>query len=133
MPIFPVYDIDYNTTTKKLIAGTFARSLQTFPVDSIINSIITSMDKNPVNAISAIIYPSPAANMINLEIKGNTSSQSGVITVFSMQGRIVKNINTQSISKTAINIEDLPAGAYIVRTSVGDKTLVNRFIKTALK
>ncbi|HET6245006.1 MAG: T9SS type A sorting domain-containing protein [Bacteroidetes bacterium] len=132
MPIFPVYDIDYNSTTKKIIAGTFARSLMTFPMDSIISQgLITVNEVNSNSPVSSSVYPSPAIATLVLEIKGIQSGESVSISIFSMDGRPLKTINSQYSSKTVINIGDLNPGAYIIKSDVGGKTFINRFVKTS--
>jgi len=49
MPIILVFDVELDLVSKRVVAGTFARSLQTFPLDSIIpqsNPIVASAGAN---------------------------------------------------------------------------------------
>ena len=128
MPVMPVYDIDYNSTTKKLIAGTFARSLMTFPMDSIVDKNTSISDKLS-EQYSSSVYPSPATNQVTLDIAGNVAGESAVINIFSTGGRLVKTITRKNSEKTIISINDLSSGTYIIKTDIGDKTLINRFVK----
>lgn len=65
MPVVPVFDIAFHPIDNRLLAGTFARSMMAFPLDSL--GIVT-------NAISAAkiptglsLFPNPAVEKINFQ------------------------------------------------------------------
>jgi photosystem II stability/assembly factor-like uncharacterized protein len=70
MPIIPVFDVDYNPFTKMLFAGTFARSMQSYPMDSLFVQSTSGLptivqDINNVNNIK--IYPTNTHEFITIE------------------------------------------------------------------
>lgn len=68
------------------------------------------------------IYPNPAKEIITLASKNNSAINS--IQITDLNGRIVKNNNTNGISEAQINVSDLTSGMYFVtvKTDAGSGT-----------
>lgn len=109
MPICPVYDMDWDLLQNRLVAGTHARSLMTFPVDSLLPSgVISALHDTP--ALEVSLYPNPATDYIELK-----SPESGTrFTLHDIQGRLLKSNRITGFEKR-IPIQDLPAGTYLVQ------------------
>ena len=118
MPIMVVWDLDFNPNTNKLIAGTYARGLQTIDVTSLMTNVGI---KNANITLSDIyIFPNPATNEINVKALEKVKS----INIVDQQGKILTKTREQKI-----NIETLAAGVYyaVIETEKGKVT--KKFIK----
>ena len=128
MPVVPVYDIDYDEINNKLIAGTHARSLMSFPVDSIL--LTTSVTQyNAHYETNFIVYPSLANNEINLKLD-NLNSDLIKVALYSNDGKLVKSaqiINNQSLLNISVN--SLKPGLYFVVVYNDHVKHISKFIK----
>ncbi len=78
MPFIPVYDIDLNVAKNEIIAGTFARSIMTFPIDSLnINVAVAKINlsgltykQNGIGVENVTIALDPQSNIINTDASG---------------------------------------------------------------
>ena len=64
------------------------------------------------------VYPNPVSSEIFIE----TSSFDNVISIYSIQGTLIRNVTTNS-NKTKINIDDLSKGVYLLE--IFDKKIEN--------
>ena len=126
MPIFPVYDLEINTAQNRLIAATFAMSMQTLPLDSafiqppkIINVGIHNTARDQIN-----IYPNPSNGIVNVHLN-NTS---GSIEVVNLLGRtlLYKAIHS---NEEQLNISQLAKGTYFIRIHTSEKSWVKKISK----
>jgi hypothetical protein len=102
MPVIVVWDLEYNPNTQKLLAGTYARGLQTIDVSSLI--VGTEPRKTTLDdALS--VYPNPTQDFVQLNYKGRINE----VALYDANGRLM--IRTQ---ERRINLLDLPAGAYLL-------------------
>ncbi|HPI55058.1 MAG TPA: T9SS type A sorting domain-containing protein, partial [Chitinophagaceae bacterium] len=111
MPIIPVFDIDYNPATKRLIAGTFARSMQTMEVDSIFNSkeqtnvgVSSTISSNAV-----ILYPNPSQTHFTISAEDLIK-----VTLIDLYGRVVRDYSANYISSRYFPCSDIKNGHYLV-------------------
>ena len=84
------------------------------------------------NAGAVQVYPSPAQSAISVvisnDIKGN-----GNIALYDIAGRNVRRqaiMKSSNLLQTAINVNDLTPGLYLVEVKIGDRY---KFTKTVLK
>lgn len=64
------------------------------------------------------MYPNPSSSNVTL----SASTALGIVTVCDLEGRIVESINTTEIS-LIVDLSELAAGTYIVRTDLGEQKL----------
>lgn len=64
MPYIEVYDLEINESEKTLIAGTFGKSIMSFPLENILRTLVKTKDDLP--ALSISIMPNPASNKITI-------------------------------------------------------------------
>lgn len=72
------------------------------------------------------IYPNPVGDIAQLFIKDIEGVYE--ISIYNMQGQLVKSLKTASIN-TAINLNDLSTGTYIVKASNGVDNFSKRIVK----
>lgn len=119
MPIILVFDIEIDLLSKRLVAGTFARSIQSISLDSLLDFAVGV--KELETKIQFSVYPNPASEFIRIKSSAN-------FTDFNWQ---IVNMNGQVIMsgydiKNSINISDLAPGNYVFVPDNGQKT---KFLK----
>lgn len=72
------------------------------------------------------IYPNPTSDIFNL---ASTTSTIESIKLTDLNGRVVKNINVNSLSATEVNISDLTAGMYFVTVQTDNGSGSTKIIK----
>lgn len=127
MPIVPVYDIDINTQTNRLLAGTFARSLWSISIPQLVATIPNAIDNLENAGVSVRVFPNPAVNFLQVEAftEGNAN-----IRIYSIQGKLCKNLQTiWQNGRIHIPVSDLATGSYVVSVETNEKTYYSKFIK----
>jgi hypothetical protein len=118
MPIMVIWDLEYNPNTYKLIAGTYARGMQTIDVTSLMTSV--GIENTTLIQSSVSIFPNPAVNEINIK----ASEKIKTISIIDQQGKVITNTTTQKI-----NIENLARGVYNIVIETEKGKITKRFIK----
>ena len=124
MPIIPVYDLDYNEGTHRIIAGTFARSIQTMPIDSIFKPVKPPFAEGVTDnskVISCTVYPNPSSDYFTIQ-STNTTALSAIIV--DMHGSVIRKYNYIA-PQQHFSCKDMTAGYYIV-SIVTTKGRVNK-------
>ena len=114
LPTIPVYDIDADTITDRLIAGTFARSMMSFPLDSIMpaEEVIEPNAVTEAGAIELNVFPNPFDASLSVAWPEGTHR----VVIFDMAGRqVFEHMGLLPLSQP-INTSEWPAGSYVVRT-----------------
>lgn len=127
MPIIPVYAIDYNPATKKIIAGTFAMGIQTMIIDSALEStppVINSGIKD-YESLNCSIYPNPVVNVLHI-VPDFDGSYTVLLT--NGLGQNVVNFATQK-GQSELNLENLPLGLYYLTVQQGHKKMQTKIMK----
>ncbi len=125
MPVFPIFDLVYDSLNRRIIAGTYARGMYSISVDSIIPDLTNSIDNIDIeNSLS--VYPNPANNYINIELK---SLKIQKIDILNSIGEQVFSKDYKNISECKVNIQDLEVGTYFVRIMYGNNYVTKKFIK----
>ena len=93
-----------------------------FAVDDFLVTTTGQMSTEDFFSKNFSMYPNPANGIVTLSAKNNTAINSVQIT--DLNGRIVKNSNTNVISEAQINVSDLNTGMYFVtvKTDAGSGT-----------
>lgn len=107
MPVIPVFDIAFHPLDNRLLAGTFARSMMAFPLDSL--GIVTHYPERKIKENELSIYPNPATDKINFSHNGN-----GRLMVYSIAGG--QKVLEEKISRDnrQIDITGLAPGTYLL-------------------
>jgi photosystem II stability/assembly factor-like uncharacterized protein len=133
MPYVPSFDLDWNAAQNTLIAGTFARSIMTYPIDSLIasppNDTSTAVSNFIADRLTLETFPNPAKNEINITFPGHPGKSSEVV-VLDMNGKLVKKGKSAGVKiQVKMNIADLPSGSYFVKSKTGSIIRSGKFIK----
>lgn len=82
----------------------------------------TTLSTSDFFAKNFSVYPNPSNGLVNLASKNNTAINA--IQITDLNGRVVRNINTNGVSETQVNISDLTTGMYFlnVQTDLGSGT-----------
>lgn len=125
MPVIPVYDIDRDPFSNKLLAGTFARSMWSYPIDSILAT--SGIKENTVN-VDISVYPNPASDYLYIksERKGFSPQR---IFIYNLKGELVMAEMFNGKDQGKIDIEKLPIGIFYLRLETGKMQAVVKFVK----
>lgn len=118
MPILPVYDLEWNEVNNELIAGTFARSLATFPLDSILQDPVSSeLVSVPDRALK--LFPSPASTVLNIEIEEISAHEKLELFLFNTTGVLV--LTKEILPTDKLDVSQLISGVYFIKIKKGNK------------
>ncbi|MEO1257867.1 MAG: T9SS type A sorting domain-containing protein [Bacteroidota bacterium] len=131
MPFVPSFDIDWNPFENTVIAGTFARSIMTYPIDSLLFAppVDTSTSTQNVVAqkLSLEVFPNPATARINVRFPSSTNTESEIV-IFDKSGKLfLKQLITGEVAE--LNVSALPPGEYFVKGKTGHIVRSGRFVK----
>lgn len=122
MPIIPVYDIELDITNKKIVAGTYARSIQTYDYNAILISIGI---QNPLAISNISVFPNPANLQISLKLPTNVNTNNCNVSIIDAQGKtVLTTCETKEIA-----IAHLSKGMYIVEAISGNQKFVGKWMK----
>ncbi len=135
MPFVPVYDLEINLAQNTLMAGTHARSIMTYPLDSIMfpveDSTVINVKAPPVKAHQLDIFPSPAENNVNIAFQHTEGQGVYELVVVDMSGRLVHQSEGNALGKEVVelNIADWAKGPYVVKVKTRHVVRMGRFVK----
>ena len=134
MPFVPTFDLDWNVAQNTLMAGTFARSIMSYPIDSLLFVVPpdTTVAVRPVvsKMEDVKIFPNPAKNQVTVACPGNPGKATEIV-ILDQTGRLVQRVElkTQGNIRRQFNISALPAGEYVVKVKTGQLIRRGRFVK----
>lgn len=127
MPLIPVFDIKVDTAMHRLVAGTFARSLQTIPLDSMVEeTIVTDV---PEAGRLPLTYPNPCTEGFYL------SAGIQQARIFDGNGRLVLDYSSAVSAQTGnqnagyIPTQNWAPGLYFLVTDVDGQGLKSTILK----
>ncbi|MEL6831954.1 MAG: T9SS type A sorting domain-containing protein [Bacteroidota bacterium] len=125
MPFVQVRDLEIDFTTNELVAASFARSIMTYSLDSLVNGQTVDTRDERFLVADLTLSPNPASGPVQLRWKG-LESQPTQMRLLTLDGQEVwrtqftpqgdqgqKQINLQS---------ELPAGIYLVQLQQGGRS-----------
>ncbi|MEM7103156.1 MAG: T9SS type A sorting domain-containing protein [Bacteroidota bacterium] len=132
MPIIPVFDLTHDETNNRLVAGTFARGIQTFPIDSILVEVVDPpVSVNQIFDESAVLnlFPVPASSHINLDFFVPAHAKAVNLVMFDAVGRVLWNETVVGTGAKVLkkDISDLVQGVYFVNIESGGEKLSGAF------
>ena len=135
MPTIAIYDLDWNVENNELIAGTHARSIMTYPLDSIVVDMMpedtTVTTLNPVFQVNPLkVYPSPAIDIITVEFQNNEPGRAAEIVLINQQGQVLGQRTSRVGGKVTetFDVSNWPSGIYRVSVKVRHEVRSTSFI-----
>jgi len=135
MPIVNVYDILINPTTNELVAGTFARSIMTYPLDSIStpDDVVVVSTSKPGNIVpkGIKVYPTVASDFVQVEIKNREPGKRIEWLVISTNGQVMhqsSNPINEEVSEQ-LDISNYPPGQYFIKAKNRHQIRSAAFVK----
>jgi WD40 repeat protein len=134
MPFVPVYDLDLNPDQKTLIAGTHARSIMTYPLDSLrIGENSSTFSPGGVAAPALSVTPSPASGTATLTLSNLLSKQEAAVYIADMAGNIVwrEFFSGYGNHRSNVDLHQYAPGIYIACAKINGKAvIVKKFVVT---
>ncbi len=117
MPLIPVFDIEIEPTEKRLVAGTFARSIWSFPLDSLFIGSTSIEELSSKNEIT--VFPNPSNGSFQIDLGNFNTNQ---VKIYDLKGKLVfqKTFNNSGIQ--SINSK-LSNGNYILHLESEDSQI----------
>jgi len=81
-----------------------------------------------LNPASISIYPNPAADLISVDLSAIDLSNSGVISIFDTNGRLVTKVNQRINKVIQVDVSQLNNGQYLMHISDGSNVIGKRFV-----
>lgn len=134
MPYVSTFDIDYNPQNRRIIAGTFARSMYSFPLDS----LLTQPNEEPVGIHNPnvpiytgqlLAYPIPTRQTLTITLP---HSGTAALTLYNLQGQTVftQALHArQPAQAEAVNLTHLPPGIYLAQLQQGKYLYTQKIVK----
>ncbi len=134
MPMIPVYDLAWNEALNTLIAGTFGRSIWSYPINEILNPSANPVSVKPVAKVynTLKIFPSPAKERVTISFSNTEPGKKAEAVIINTKGQVVLN-KIFPPDETEINwnptISHLPSGNYFIKIKIRHQVLSGAFIK----
>jgi Secretion system C-terminal sorting domain len=129
LPFVPVYDLEYNPKMRTLVAGTYARSIVTFPLDSLrYSGSVSISDPENTNQNALIVMPSPADNFIQVSVNQFDGSSGVELLIFDSKGKLVEQqkMGASGIFQERIMTNHYSSGVYYVMLRQSGKVLSHK-------
>jgi len=117
MPFVPVYDLALNLSKKTLIAGTFARSIMSFPIDSLrIGENSSTFSPGGVAPPILTLNPTLAYSSTYLNVDNLKSNQSAEVFITDFSGKTLWRELYKGFGKhdAQIDLSNFAPGVYVV-------------------
>ena len=135
MPVYTVLDIDYDSLNHKLLAGTYARSLMSYNIDSLLYVAPkdTTVDTTFVSEVENDFYkvfPNPVDNLLTVYSRQLADFD---VKIYDAEGEIIFSNNkttNHELPTTNYNIDvsKLFDGVYYLVINNGKKKAVKKFV-----
>jgi len=139
MPYVPVYDLEWNIAKNELIAGTFARSIMTYSIDSLLaGNFVNPPDTTGVavreiidNKSKLKIFPSPATNYVQVEFEKSEPGKNYDLVILDASGKLMHQEKGTQEGKVSqqIDVSNMASGTYFVKIKFRHTIRTGVFVK----
>ncbi|RMG87856.1 MAG: T9SS C-terminal target domain-containing protein, partial [Bacteroidetes bacterium] len=136
MPLVPVYDLEWNVVKNEIVAGTFARSIMSYALDSLL------FPQEPVDTTTAVtqaiqkkptlrVYPSPASQYVEVAFNNTEPGRDAHLAILDESGRVVLEKTVPGFGETTdrFDVSSWRSGVYVVKIKIRHQVLTGRFVK----
>ncbi len=120
MPVFAVYDLDLDLVNRRLVAGTFARSIQTFAL----GAITGRSDDEAAAPASVSLYPNPATDRVQIGLP--TGLHATAVRILDMRGTLVARPVVAATAPFSVDLRALRPGPYVLEIKLSNGATVRR-------
>ncbi|MFN4256018.1 MAG: WD40/YVTN/BNR-like repeat-containing protein [Saprospiraceae bacterium] len=127
MPVVSVFDLEINAATRRLVAGTYARSILTFPLDSLQLGNNVSAPAPPKNAPRLAVNPTLATDFVQVRLENWPTQQPTEIVVADLAGRVLRR-EKLPLGQSSLQMDArlFAPGAYLVFAQTGGRVAAQR-------
>lgn len=111
MPFIEVFDLEINEAQQTLIAGTFGKSILSFPLDKILKQVVSN--KNEEFISKALVYPNPCEDYIHLNF--NSSFTKLKYQIIDQLGKIRIQGEANNENSVKITMQSFETGLYYIK------------------
>ncbi len=132
MPFITVYDLVLNEANNELVAGTFARSIMTYPLDSINTEgpIVSQTDLNFELKNTLLIKPTLASDQVSITLDNTEPGRKFEVVIVNSAGQLLFHQNGAGEQGSFnINISTWPSGTYYVKAKKRHGVISGKFVK----
>lgn len=138
MPFIPIYDLEYNPVKNELFAGTFARSIMSYSIDSLLfmEPMDTAIIDNTHDVFarakpSLRIYPSPADNEITVSFYNSEFGKNSELVILDASGKLVAQTTFQTNGEVLekLDVSNLISGTYFIKVKTRHTIRSGSFVK----
>jgi photosystem II stability/assembly factor-like uncharacterized protein len=122
MPLVAVYDVGYNPVRNELVAGTFAKSIQSFDLDQIGYTVGV---KDVKSSLDAKIQPSVSSNYTTIKLGDGIDK--AMCTVYNAYGNVV--LHTKVRNDDEIQTAAWKSGVYYIIIKKGSVSKTLKYLK----
>lgn len=130
LPMVPINDLNLHNESRKLLAGTFGRSMYTYDLNQ--DTLTTSIREQFNINISVDVFPNPFSSQLNIKLE-SASNENVIIEIVGLDGVKVDEVYSGTLTK-GINsftwrpISKLAFNTYICLVKLRDQQLTRKFI-----
>ena len=135
MPVVAVYDIVVNEAKNELVAGTFARSIMSYSLDSIFmveDDPMVSIGNPDLKKEKLIkVFPNPAKDLLQIEFQNIEQGRAIEFVVVSADEKLMyqsENILLDKV-KQQLDISSYPTGQYFIKAKMRHQIFSTAFVK----
>ena len=117
MPIVPVYDLEMNPVQHTLIAGTYARSIMTFPLDSLqIGDNVSTYVPGGLKSPRLTVTPNPASGKAKMVLSNLVAKHKTEVFIADLSGRIIwqQQFSNADQQEIPLDTQNFAPGVYVV-------------------
>lgn len=114
MPFIPVYDLDYNSSQKRLFAGTHARSIMSFPIDSLNLGKLSTDAPDRTSDLRITVNPSISNESAVLAVERLSLKKTADVLIINAAGREMARYELRggTRSEQVLTVGNWPPGVY---------------------
>lgn len=118
---FPILGVGYITLSSGTASATFA--------DVFVNHNVATGIAEHIKELNLSVYPNPAKGSFTFNLN-NANNQQCSVQLCNTLGQVVKNLElgNNSTITTQVNVADVPAGIYFIKTKLGTGTDVRKIV-----
>jgi hypothetical protein len=132
LPIIAAYSLAWNVARNELVVGTHGKSILAYPLQSLLNNLVTSTPQLNLPQHTLKAYPLPFSANLNLDWEAPEQQSTWNLKVFDAVGKIVlaQNLGSNAFNKLQLQTGQWQKGVYFIQISNGRAQISRKVIKS---